>query len=270
LQEPVWNESWGADMGWLMLSGVIGIGIGDVLFFRSLHLLGASRSAVIETLTSPSVLHCAFIMLGETLSVFTAFGGALILIGILIVTTARAPNAPEETTEALTKAELIDGVLTGVVSVVAMSISIVAVKPIIETHSVLWATSMRLVGGLAIMLVALPFVPAFRRETWSALKPTAGWRFALPGAFFGTYIALFSWIGGYKFTTATVASLLNQTSTLFIVAGATLFLGERLTRRRAGAVALALAGSLIVLLTSVDSEAPRSVSEPLAELGAEP
>ena len=104
------------------------------------------------------------------------------------------------------------------------------------------------------MVVALPFAAELRRETWSALKPHRGWRFALPGAFFGTYIALFSWIGGYKYTSATVASLLNQTSTLFIVAGAAIFLGEKLTPRRIGAVALAMVGSVLVLFASPQAE----------------
>lgn len=269
LREPVWAPGWGEDTFWLMLSGVIGIGIGDVLFFRSLHLVGASRSAVIETLYSPSVLLSAFVLLGETMSVYTAAGGGLILVGILLVVTARAKASAEGDGVQLSRAELIDGVLTGMVSVVAMAVSIVAVKPIIEDHSVLWATSVRLAGGLLIMVAALPFAPVLRRESLRALWPHAGWRFALPGAFFGTYVALFAWIGGYKYTSATVASLLNQTSTLFIVAAATVFLGEKLTKRRASAVALALAGSLIVLLTSAP-EPTRPVEDPLASIELEP
>ncbi len=269
VQEPLWAPGWGEDLFWLMVSGVIGIGIGDVLFFRSLHLVGASRSAVIETLYSPSVLLSAFILLGETMSVFNAIGGALILVGIVLVVTAKEKSSADGDATQLSRPELVDGVITGVVSVVAMAISIVAVKPIIEQHSVLWATTMRLAGGLLIMVVALPFAPILRRESLQALLPHAGWRFAMPGAFFGTYIALFAWIGGYKYTSATVASLLNQTSTLFIVAAATLFLGETLTRRRASAVALALAGSLIVLLTS-GPEPATPVEDPLASVERTP
>ncbi|MEL6338827.1 MAG: DMT family transporter [Myxococcota bacterium] len=249
--EPLWQTGWGEDAAWLLLSGAIGIGVGDVLFFRSLHLLGASRSAVVETLYTPSVVLTAFVLLDETITVVAAIGGALILAGILIVVTARPAGQANAT---LPRADLIDGVLTGAVSVVSMSVSIVAVKPIIEAHSVVWGTSVRLLGGLLAMVVALPFAAELRRETWGALKPHRGWRFALPGAFFGTYIALFSWIGGYKYTTATVASLLNQTSTLFIVAGAALFLGEKLTPRRIGAVALAMVGSVLVLFASPQAE----------------
>ncbi|MEO1174172.1 MAG: DMT family transporter [Myxococcota bacterium] len=247
LGEPLWQVGWEEDLFWLMFSGVVGIGIGDVLFFRSLSLLGAGRSAVVETLYSPAVTVSAFLLLGETLHFATALGGGLIMAGILVIVTAKPESGPDKK---LTQAELIDGVLTGVVSVVAMGISIVAVKPILEQHSVLWATSMRLSGGLLAMVVALPFVPAWRKEAVRSLLPCAAWRYAVPGAFFGTYIALFAWIGGFKFTSAMVASFLNQTSTLFIVAGATLFLGERLTRRRVGAVALALTGSILVLATA--------------------
>lgn len=256
LGEPLWQAGWGDDLFWLMFSGVVGIGIGDVLFFRSLSLLGAGRSAVVETLYSPAVTVSAFLLLGETLHFATGLGGALIMAGILVIVTAKPDSGSVgDSNRKLTQGELIDGVLTGVVSVVAMGISIVAVKPILEQHSVLWATSMRLGGGLVAMIIALPFVPAWRRDAFRSLVPCAAWRYAIPGAFFGTYVALFAWIGGFKFTSAMVASFLNQTSTLFIVAGATLFLGERLTGRRIGAVALALAGSVLVLATA-DGEQP--------------
>lgn len=245
LGEPFWPDGAGTDAAWLMASGALGLGIGDILFFRSLYLLGASCSAVIETLYAPLVTASAFVLLGEQPHVQTLVGGVLIIVGILAVVTSKSHDRGPS---ALSRVQLIDGLITGILAVLIMSVSVVAVKPIIEDHSVLWGTSLRMVGGLLISSIALPFFAELRRETWAALRPQPGWRFALPGAIFGTDIALFCWIGGYKYTSASVTSLLNQTSTLFIVLGAAVFLGERLTFGKLVAVALAVAGSAIVLL----------------------
>ncbi|MCK5258630.1 MAG: EamA family transporter, partial [Thermoplasmatales archaeon] len=39
----------------LLLSGVIGVGIGDSLFFKSLNLLGAGLTAIVDCLYSPFI-----------------------------------------------------------------------------------------------------------------------------------------------------------------------------------------------------------------------
>jgi drug/metabolite transporter (DMT)-like permease len=51
-----------------------------------------------------------------------------------------------------------------------------------------------------------------------------------------------------KYTEAGAAAILNQSSTIFILLFATLFLGERFTRRKAVASVLAVGGILMVTL----------------------
>jgi drug/metabolite transporter (DMT)-like permease len=56
------------------------------------------------------------------------------------------------------------------------------------------------------------------------------------------------WIAGMKFTDTGTAAILNQTSTIFILVFASLFLHEPFTLRRSIAAALAFAGILMVTL----------------------
>jgi drug/metabolite transporter (DMT)-like permease len=56
------------------------------------------------------------------------------------------------------------------------------------------------------------------------------------------------WIAGMKFTAAGSAAILNQTSTIYIILLARVFLKEPLTRRRLLACLLALSGALCVVL----------------------
>ena len=61
--------------------------------------------------------------------------------------------------------------------------------------------------------------------------------------------ALIFWIAGMKYTLASLAAILTQTTTVFILLLAILFLHERLTARKLAAAALAVAGVLLIVLT---------------------
>ncbi|MDP8289127.1 MAG: EamA family transporter, partial [Candidatus Electryonea clarkiae] len=45
-------------------SGILGIGISDTLFFHSLNMLGASRSAVVDLLYSPFIISLSILWIG--------------------------------------------------------------------------------------------------------------------------------------------------------------------------------------------------------------
>jgi drug/metabolite transporter (DMT)-like permease len=56
------------------------------------------------------------------------------------------------------------------------------------------------------------------------------------------------WLAGMKFTQASIAAALNQTSTIFLFVFASLFLHEPITPRRILAIALAVCGALLVII----------------------
>ncbi|HMO35470.1 MAG TPA: DMT family transporter, partial [Gemmatales bacterium] len=51
-EAPHFPQSW-EKSGWLMLSGLIGLTLGDTLFFFSIRYLGAALTAAIQCLTPP-------------------------------------------------------------------------------------------------------------------------------------------------------------------------------------------------------------------------
>jgi drug/metabolite transporter (DMT)-like permease len=183
----------------------------------------------------------AALHLGESLSPLHAVGAALVLFAVVLGTTG-------EKRADVAKIELWPGLLFGASSMVLMAASIVWVKPVLARQGVVWAVTVRMVGGVLLQLVPLIFVASLRREVAVAFSRHAGLRFALPGAILGTYVSLILWIAGFKYTSASVAGILNQTSALFVVVLAAIFLHEHLTPRRALAVGLALSGCLLVLL----------------------
>jgi drug/metabolite transporter (DMT)-like permease len=61
-----------------------------------------------------------------------------------------------------------------------------------------------------------------------------------------TYMSNAFWLAGMRLTKASVASALNQLSTIFIFVMAALFLKEKATPRKVAAVVLAFLGALLV------------------------
>jgi drug/metabolite transporter (DMT)-like permease len=225
----------------LFVSGAAGIGIADTLLFYGLNQIGASRQAIIDALYSPIVVLLSFVMLGEVLGARAALGGLLILSAVVLgaaPTSARAPIENER---------VVRGTLASALAILLMALSIVAVKPILTYYDVLFATSVRLSGGTFILAVYALFGRERRAQIKRAFTPSRTWRYALPGAFMGTYLSVLLWIGSFKYAPANIAALLNQTSTIFIIVLAAVFLREPLTRRVSCAVGLAATGALLVL-----------------------
>ena len=77
----------------LAISGIIGIGIADIIFLHSLNILGAGISAIVDTVYSPFVILFAFILLEESLTAIQLLGGTLI-IGSVLFASIKIQNIP--------------------------------------------------------------------------------------------------------------------------------------------------------------------------------
>jgi drug/metabolite transporter (DMT)-like permease len=135
----------------------------------------------------------------------------------------------------------------GVGAVFMMAAGIVTVKEILETRSFLWTAELRLVGGIAGMLVYL-----LVRNRWQHVKRNfcrpQPWGTVIFASFLGSYFALILWLAGYKMIDASVASVLNATNVAFIVLLAWLMLGEQITVRKSTGIGLTLGGAIIMML----------------------
>jgi len=126
-------------------------------------------------------------------------------------------------------------------------VGIVAIKPLLERSPLLWATEVRVIGGVAALAVILLFHRRRRAIVSSVVSnSTRGWGYMLGGSFAGAYLAMVLWLAGMKYTQASVASALNQTANVFIFVFAALLLREPITRRRTLGIVLGVAGAALV------------------------
>ena len=196
----------------LVVSGILGIAVADTLFHRALQLAGAGVNAIVSTAYSPLVVLMAFLMIDERLQ-------PLDLVGMVLIMSSLALAATLEPHGTRTRRHLWRGVAIGILEMIFLAFSIV-------------------------LALATPA----RRDALALYRPSSHWRFMVPGAALGSYLSLIFWIAGMKYTQASIAAILNQTSTIMIIILAVVFLGEPFTRRKAVAAGLAVAGVLMITL----------------------
>ena len=225
----------------LFVSGVIGIGMADTLFFVALNRLGASRLAIVDCSYSPFVMIFSFLMLGEPVTMWLPV--AAVLMGLAIVAGTWEPRAFDP--EAWKREK--GGIAIATVAVALMAFAIVLVKPILDRSPIWWALSIRLGGGVSFLL-ALGILPRHRRNVLAALRPGRAWIPALFPAVLGTYLAIYLWTRGIQLTYVNIASVLNQLSNVFILPLAALILKERMQARHWLAVLLGVGAGAMVFL----------------------
>jgi drug/metabolite transporter (DMT)-like permease len=221
----------------LLLSGVIGIGIADTLLFACLNRLGATGTAIVDCLYSPFVILMAALFLDEPVG-SALFLAVLLMVGAILLGTWE----PDE------KARMpVGGLVLGVLAMFFTAAGIVLAKPVLATADPWWATTVRLSGGM-VPLAIQATLRRHRAQVARCFRPGPAWRHLLPGAVIGSYVAVITWLVGMKYTSAGIASVLNQTSSIFVMLLAALFLSERLTIRKVAGILLGFVGAAVVAL----------------------
>ncbi len=228
---------------WLcLLSGVLGIGLGDTLYFRALNLLGASRMGIAGTMYSPWVVFLAALFLGQGLLGWQWGGMALVVGGVLM---ASWPGALVYASHS--RAEAGQGFLLAALAMFVMAAGIVMVKPALESESFLWVVMLRMIGGLGSMLV-LVALRGSAAELWQQYRRPQHWPTIIASAFIGTYVAMLMWLAGYKYASAAVAAVLNESAAVATLLLARVWLKERLTLRQWLGAGISIGGVVVVVL----------------------
>jgi drug/metabolite transporter (DMT)-like permease len=239
LGKPLLPAAPATDYVLLLGSGLLGIAISDTLFFMALNLLGASLIAIVDCVYSPFIIVLSYFFLGERLNPWQ-------FSGVLLIAAAIAVMAWKGTLEngKLPRRDLFRGIVLGVLAMLTVAVGIVMIKPMLAHTDVFWATAMRLAGGIGGLVLFLPFLRN-RRKILAPLFDIAKWKVLIPASLLGSFFALLFWVAGMKFTLASIAAVLNQMNVIFVFILAAVFLGEKATPWKIGAVALAFIGAFL-------------------------
>jgi drug/metabolite transporter (DMT)-like permease len=231
----------GLTLALLGLSAVLGITIADTCFLKALNLLGAGRNAVLDCLYSPFVIILSVLFLEESFGWKQAMGFILIIGGVFMATSSSHKDPISQT-------RLWRGLGYGTLSMLFMAIGVVISKPILtETSPVAvsaWRLWIGLLGGIVWILIS-----GRTKRSMAVFRGPLPWVSITMSAVLGTWLALIVWMAGFKYTEASTASILNQTSVIFIVILAAVFLREPVGWKKVAGIILGFSGIVTVFLS---------------------
>ena len=231
-----------ASAAWLAASGLVGIALGDTLFFMALVRLEARLTLLLATVGQAFTVLLAVVVRGERPSLATGLGLVLVVGGVTWVV---AEGVPREAGAARTRR--FAGLGWGLLSAACMSVGYLLADVGVERVPTLQATFLRLGAGVA----GLAVVGLARRSLCAWLRP-----FADPRRFGAILLAvLVVLFGGFwlslvalRHAHLVVASVLMSTEPVFVLPLAAAFRGDRITARSLAGSLLAVAGVAVVVL----------------------
>ncbi len=148
------------DMIWpLILSGFIGIFLGDTALFLTMNRLGPRRTAMLFSLNAPFSVLLGWLVLGETLTPRTLLGIAITLAGVILAIAFGKRKSQLHVWESI-KGPLWIGVLLGLAAALSQSVGSLIARPIMEAGVDPVAASALRTGTAAVglcLLLALPY-----------------------------------------------------------------------------------------------------------------
>ncbi|MBL4773873.1 MAG: DMT family transporter [Alcanivoracaceae bacterium] len=224
---------------WLiMISGFVGIMLADMFYLRALQLIGASLTGITGSLYSPFVVGLSLLFLGEYLQFWQYVGMLLVLFGVVLVGYRKK--------SLIERHPPIRGFIYAALAVFFTALGIVIIKPISNELPFFWILLIRSFGGFTSML--LYGIILRKSLSVSHVIKAKGGHWLILGAFIGQYLSMMVWVAGYKYTSASIASILNETASIFILILSWLMLGEHLTVRKLLGIMITIAGVILVLL----------------------
>ncbi len=221
----------------LLLSGVIGIGIGDTAYFAALNSLGARRALVLESLSPPLGAFLALVFLQEQLAPLAWLGIGLTIAGVTWVVMERSPQ-PNGT---LTHPPL-RGIVAGLVAAAGQAIGAVLSRAALAGTDVdpLWSTLIRLLAGILMLLIWFS-AQKHPIQKLAPLRSRRLWGIVIMAAFASTYLGIWLQQIALKYAPTGIAQSLSATSPLFVIPFA-IATGEKVSLRAVFGAAIALAG----------------------------
>jgi drug/metabolite transporter (DMT)-like permease len=221
----------------LLLSGVIGIGLGDTAFLAGINSLGARRLLLLETLAPPMTAVFALIFLQERLNASAWCGVLLTILGVAWVIS-------ERTEKEVNSSLPLRGVVFGLLAAVANASGAVLSRAALVNTNInpLWAALIRLSAATLFLLPLIVWQQ--NKSKTSILSYSKQWRVVTAtcfAAFCGTYLGIWLQQTAIKLAPVGIASTLLQTSPIFILPLA-LWTGEKVSIRAVIGVIIAIAG----------------------------
>ena len=243
LGETIPAVSW-QEMAVLMVSGVIGIAVGDTAYFQAVQKLGARRALTLFTLAPPLAALIALVFLGERLDLVTWTGILMTAGGVMWVVTENTQGGEKVQ---IKTGDLVPGIVMGAFAALCQASGVVMTRSVLTSTALttLQSTIVRLAPALLALLVMIR-LSGNRKDRLATIKDDKKlMRLVLLSSFIGAYICLWLQQIAIENAPAGIAQTMLSTSPIFILPMMAMR-GEKVSLRAAAGAAVAIFGITLV------------------------
>ncbi len=250
--QATWQQT-----GWLALSGLIGLVLGDGALFRAFVMIGPRLATLLMATAPIFATIIAWIFLGERLGIMTLLGIALTIGGVMWVVLERqfgSANRFGLTTDHPDAGSKTKGVILATIGAFGQATGLVLSKQaMVHAGEPLDPMPASMIRMIASMFFIWGFAVARNdiTETVRAVSNRSAMLFALGGTIFGPVLGVWLSLVAVNQIEAGVAATLNGTTPIIIIPVVYLVYRERVSVRALFGTVLAVIG--VALLFSGDA-----------------
>jgi len=168
--------------GWIIVSGIIGIGLGDYFLFIAMERLGPRRTGVLFAINAPVAAFLAWLLLSETLTFNIIFAIIVGFLGIVLAVIYGSPRANIHDWEA-TKPPLWMGVGAGLLAALGQAAGVLCLRPVMEQGADPLQASLIRVVAAGIFLWAILLFEKKKTLLWKIPPLSISWHIIANGVF---------------------------------------------------------------------------------------
>ena len=198
---------------WLIVSGILGIAIGDSAYFAALRNIGPARTLVIESLAPAIAGLLNIVLLGVWLNQIAWLGITITTIGVLIAIKPRHP-LPK-----IKQNIYLKGIAFALLAASCQAAGIVMSKGAMNAEQIgsLWAAFIRLFSGTFIVACCVACLKAQSLTQAITLKGISQKQWLFTAVFFGTFIGVWLQIISVQLTDPAIAQTIFATAPLIVM-----------------------------------------------------
>lgn len=240
-----------ASTPWLVASGVIGMGLGDIALFAALPLLGSRLTLlVVQCLAAPIAALCEWLWLGTRLTSMQILWGSVILGGVALAL------MPSKASPPLVKVRPL-GLIFGFAGALGQGLGAVfsrqgnfaalaAGEPAINGIT---AAYHRILGGLGLVLIFFLILALLKKSLAQASQPEPhGWRWYAANALTGPVLGVSCYQWALAHTPSGIVLPIVATTPLVVIPLTFWLEGDRPSKRSIAGGIVAVAGCMALML----------------------
>lgn len=171
---------------WLLLSGLVGVVIGDLFLFESFVLIGSRIAMLIYATVPPLSAVLAYLFLGEVMSMMQIIGMTITLLGISMVILVSKGEGQEKR---IAFSHPVKGILFAFIGAFGQAAGYILGKFGLSSYDAFSATQIRLLAGIAGFAILFT-LKGHWRTYFKSFKVKGAFVSLSIGSFFGPFLGI--------------------------------------------------------------------------------